>query len=244
VIRSKWTGALLLSLFVTSAYATSIPNPFDSGAAQTVLWAEHNTGAIGWHYDPITETLSTASEWEGPWMSVFPAASGDPSLFATDITARYFVSAHVDHLGNVSGGTFAFLASSPTLGLDGIQPILAGTILGSTGANEFQPFDSHLLASVEYYNPTLASFTLKPDLALLTVHTCFCVTSETSNLWDSDSRFGTIQPDIFAIHTIPEPNTLALLGFGLGASLLGVGVSGACRKFRRTAIARPSGVGR
>ncbi|HVY80934.1 MAG TPA: hypothetical protein VG994_08145 [Steroidobacteraceae bacterium] len=236
MIRSKWTGALLLSLFATSSYATSIPNPFDSGGAQTVLWAEHNTGGIGWHYDPITETLSTASEWEGPWMSVFPAASG-PSLFATDITARYFVSAHVDHFGNVSGGTFAFLASSPTLGLNGIQPILAGSILGSTGANEFQPFDSDLLASVDYYNPLLASFTLKPDLALLTVHTCFCVTSDTFNPWDNDSRFSTIQPDIFAIHTIPEPSAVALFAVSLGVSLLGVG-TWARRRTMRSPLAR------
>jgi hypothetical protein len=210
----KILGAALLALCSTYANAISIPLPGGS----PIFWAENRSGAIGWEYDPITETLTTASQWTGPFAKLFAEGNLNPLINAEDVTAQYFVSAHVDHTGSVLGGTYAFLASSPTLGLNGIQPILTGLILGSTGGDEQNPFDDdNLVGSVDFFNPLLAQLTVTPEVALLTAHFCFCVNPQSSvNPWEHHTTFGTLQPDIISSHnSVPEPSTAILLAIAL-----------------------------
>jgi hypothetical protein len=214
--KIRATIVALLFAFPAAGYSASI----------AVFHAEHNWGVAGWVYDPITQTLQTNTQWSGRWMSVFPEEDPTSSIFAEDITAYYFVSAQVDHSGTVLGGTYSFLASSPTLGLYGIQPIITGSILGSTRTGNHELYDNHLLASVDFYNPLLAQITAFPNTALLTVHTCFCVEGS-FNRWETNFSFGTVQPDIIVTRQVAEPSSAMLSMIGM------IGLVGGLVTFRR-----------
>lgn len=205
----------LLALVQVPAHGALIVPP----AGDMVLWTE--SGVAQSSYDWATETWAVASPWIGRWFNMYPETG---QVNVPDVLGNYYVSARVDHSGNVLGGTFSLVLQSASLGINSPEAFLSGTILGSSASSCCGV--GALFAAVDYFNPALANLGPIPDFAILSfIGVPFAPLADSGpfNVWDQEGRIGqpwsleVIQPDIFGYVKVPEPGGISLFAAGLFA---------------------------
>jgi hypothetical protein len=180
-------------------------------AYEQVFWAEYQCCSTPATYDAATETFSLSTTF-GPGAFISPGFT-----FIFDLIGNYDLTAHVDHSGNVLGGTFSLVGQSVLLGVPASQALISGTITGAAPTVSGSGFINSLVADVTYFNPLLEAFGFAtPTAAILSSPgmPCFCTTGIS---WAEDNTFTLVQPDIFGFRpvAVAEPITLPLFAIGV-----------------------------
>jgi hypothetical protein len=217
-------GVVFLSLGVRSTHATAIlPDP--SHLVNT-LYADFGGGTTQLSYTAATETLASTAVFDpnasfaGTAHPLFPAAT------MGRFVGFFFMAAQVDRGGHLLGGTYSWVGQDPALGIDSLQPIVSGTLLGLDptilgGTPEL----NQILATVDYFNPQLAALSPQPDfLDISYLLTTLCLSSDLYSCpanpgvanWTRDFvTTGIENPDLFGYVYVSEPGTFALFGFAI-----------------------------
>ncbi len=206
---------LVLAIPLPATVSAALIDPADIGATFQVF-PPLESAAVS--YDATTDQFSVNASIGTPGT---PAAILDIpfAILVSDLIGSFTLSATVDDSGTLSSGSFSWVGESATLGVGAGTTLLAGDLI----LVEYVPADIagfQILTETTVADPALEALVGPVQSALIRVLAANVGPFFSLDPWGASfvGDTGTDSPVIFGSpRAIPEPASLALLGFGLAA---------------------------
>ena len=203
LLLSLCAAAVMLLSPATRADASFIPVPPEGMnadiATRVPAFLTYNAATEVFTATASFPTLASAAVLAPGLISVAP-------IVASDIIGSFSLTATIDHLGNVLGGTFTLVGASATLGIANTE-LLAGNVSnGGFGSGIFQ-----LSGGLTFVDPAFGAAFGPVALALMDFTGGVAPESFVSDLSTFTSS---TSPDIFLI---PEPSSMLLFTLACAA---------------------------